>query len=120
MYKKAVTHNYTRCLKIIKRYHSPIFQDETLSLTHRSVGICTSRHIKHRGGHHSHRHHNASSSSNNAPNTPKEPKNSKTHEQLLRRYQEHVDGKALIVFPIAFFLFNIGYWFHYLLNLPTT
>ena len=42
----------------------------------------------------------------------------KTHEQLLRRYQEHVDGKALIIFPIAFFLFNIGYWCHYLINIP--
>ena len=77
------------------------------------MGICTSRHVtRHRG----HRHNNATSSSQN--NTPKESKNStKTHEQLLRRYQEHVDGKALIVFPIAFFLFNIGYWFHYLMNL---
>eukprot|EP00093_Oithona_nana_P005197 05197.XXX_161134_169596_1 [CDS] Oithona nana genome sequencing. len=99
-------------------HHLHEMEDETLSLTHRSVGICTSRHVKHRG--HPHRHHNASSSSNNAPTTPREARNSKTHEQLLRRYQEHVDGKALIVFPIAFFLFNIGYWFHYLLNLPTT
>ena len=42
----------------------------------------------------------------------------KAHEQLLRRYQEHIDGKALIIFPIVFFLFNIGYWSHYLINVP--
>merc|ERR1719411_1238291 len=81
-------------------HHLHEMEDETLSLTHRSVGICTSRHVKHRAGHHhrSHGLHNASSTSNNAPSTPKEGKPSKTHEQLLRRYQEHVDGKALIVF----------------------
>ena len=37
--------------------------------------------------------------SNNANNTGGKP--TKTHEQLMRRYQEHVDGKALIVFPIG-------------------
>jgi hypothetical protein len=47
-------------------------------------------------------------------NISKKPK--PISDQLLRRYQEHVDGLALIVFPIAFFLFNIGYWSHYLLN----
>merc|ERR1711953_1467556 len=51
-------------------HHLHEMEDETLSLTHRSVGICTSRHVKHRG--HPHRHHNASSSSNNAPTTPRE------------------------------------------------
>ena len=40
---------------------------------------------------------------------------SKTLDQLMRRYQEHVDANALIVFPIAFLLFNIGYWVHYLI-----
>ena len=38
-------------------------------------------------------------------------------EQLRRRYQENVDGKALIIFPMAFFLFNLGYWGHYLADL---
>ena len=36
---------------------------------------------------------------NNSVSTP--VKQTKTHEQLMRRYQEHVDGKALIVFPIG-------------------
>ena len=36
---------------------------------------------------------------NNSASTP--VKQTKTHEQLMRRYQEHVDGKALIVFPIG-------------------
>ena len=47
----------------------------------------------------------------------KEPKErpTKTLDQLMRRYQEHVDANALIVFPIAFLLFNIGYWVHYLI-----
>ena len=40
---------------------------------------------------------------------------SKTMEELMRRYQEHVDANALIVFPIAFLLFNIFYWIHYLI-----
>ena len=97
------------------------FQDETLSLTHRSVGICTmsKKSEKHSNRGNSHGHKSSS------PNNSKEMQGSyegikvtKTHEQLLRRYQEHVDGKALIIFPIAFFLFNIGYWSHYLINVP--
>ena len=52
---------------------------------------------------------------NNSVSTP--VKQTKTHEQLMRRYQEHVDGKALIVFPIGkennhfFYLSLIFYWF---------
>ena len=45
----------------------------------------------------------------------KDRRPSKTLDQLMRRYQEHVDANALIVFPIAFLLFNIGYWVHYLI-----
>ena len=40
----------------------------------------------------------------------------KTPEELMRTYQELVDAKALVVFPIAFLLFNVGYWLHYLIN----
>jgi len=105
----ATTHHLHEC------------EDETLSLTHRSVGICTmskkSEKHSNRGNSHSHK--------GSPPNNSKEMsgnyegiKVTKTHEQLLRRYQEHVDGKALIIFPIAFFLFNIGYWSHYLINVP--
>jgi len=43
-------------------------------------------------------------------------KKTKTPEQLMRTYQELVDQKALVVFPVAFLLFNIGYWLHYLIN----
>ena len=107
----------------MKIFYSSVFQfqDETLSLTHRSVGICTmskkSEKHSNRGNSHGHK--------SSPPNNSKEMqgtyegiKVTKTHEQLLRRYQEHVDGKALIIFPIAFFLFNIGYWSHYLINVP--
>lgn len=45
----------------------------------------------------------------------KDRRPSKTLDQLMRRYQEHVDANALIVFPIAFLFFNIGYWVHYLI-----
>ena len=45
----------------------------------------------------------------------KDSRPTKTLDQLMRRYQEHVDANALIVFPIAFLLFNIGYWVHYLI-----
>ena len=38
----------------------------------------------------------------------------KTPEEKMRTYQELVDAKALIIFPMAFLLFNIGYWVHYL------
>lgn len=48
-------------------------------------------------------------------NEHKDRRPSKTLDQLMRRYQEHVDANALIVFPIAFLLFNIGYWVHYLI-----
>ena len=56
---------------------------------------------------------------NNSVSTP--VKQTKTHEQLMRRYQEHVDGKALIVFPIGkennhFFYLLIFYWF--ILDMP--
>ena len=33
----------------------------------------------------------------------------KSPEQLMRRYQEQVDGNALVLFPLSFLLFNIGY-----------
>ena len=65
-----------------------------------------------------HRTSNNSKESGGASGSYEGIKVTKTHEQLLRRYQEHVDGKALIIFPIAFFLFNIGYWCHYLINIP--
>ena len=38
----------------------------------------------------------------------------KQPEQLMKRYQENVDGTALVIFPTAFLLFNIAYWGHYL------
>ena len=38
----------------------------------------------------------------------------KPPEQLMKRYQENVDGSALVIFPTAFLLFNIAYWGHYL------
>ena len=34
-----------------------------------------------------------------------EDRPAKTLDQLMRRYQEHVDANALIMFPIAFFGF---------------
>ena len=43
-------------------------------------------------------------------------KEKKSPEQQMRTYQELVDAKALVVFPVAFLLFNIGYWLHYLIN----
>lgn len=45
------------------------------------------------------------------------PGGKNSNEHLMRRYQEQVDGKALIIFPTSFFLFNVCYWSHYLLNL---
>ena len=39
---------------------------------------------------------------------------SKQPEHLMKRYQENVDGTALVIFPTAFLLFNIAYWGHYL------
>ena len=39
----------------------------------------------------------------------------KTLDQLMRRYQEHVDANALILFPVAFLFFNVSYWVHYLI-----
>ena len=101
-----------------------VFQDETLSLTHRSVGICTMSKSAQKGQHSNRNsHHRTSNNSKESGNAGASGsyegiKVTKTHEQLLRRYQEHVDGKALIIFPIAFFLFNIGYWCHYLINIP--
>ena len=47
---------------------------------------------------------------------PPAEKEKKSPEQLMRTYQELVDAKALVVFPVAFLLFNIGYWLHYLIN----
>ncbi|XP_059087344.1 glycine receptor subunit alpha-4-like isoform X2 [Tigriopus californicus] len=44
------------------------------------------------------------------PPTP--PK--KSQEQLMKRYQEHVDGNALVIFPLSFLIFNIAYWGHFL------
>ena len=38
----------------------------------------------------------------------------KQPEQLMKRYQENVDGTALVIFPTAFLLFNVAYWGHYL------
>ena len=79
------------------------------------------KHSGNRSNHSGHGHGRSSSSVNNSKENPgsyEGIKVTKTHEQLLRRYQEHVDGKALIIFPIAFFLFNIGYWSHYLINIP--
>ena len=38
----------------------------------------------------------------------------KTPEQLMKRYQEHVDGNALVIFPLSFLLFNVCYWGHFL------
>lgn len=78
-------------------------QDESLSLTHRSVGCCTTSKSVPR-------------SNKRHLRTAAPPKVVKTHEELMRRYQEQVDGTALIIFPISFLLFNIGYWCHYLLN----
>ena len=49
------------------------------------------------------------------PKRKEKERPTKTLDQLMRRYQEHVDANALIVFPIAFLLFNIGYWVHYLI-----
>ena len=45
------------------------------------------------------------------------PKPQKSPEQLMRRYQELVDGKALVIFPLSFLLFNVCYWTHYLVDL---
>merc|ERR1712226_602638 len=94
----------------------------SLSLTHRSVGICTSNkglQKNNRANSTSRMNHAKASSgasadkefsqngANNSASPPAKP--TKTHEQLMRRYQEHVDGKALIVFPIGkefkFFIF---------------
>ena len=47
---------------------------------------------------------------------PPAEKDKKSPEQLMRTYQELVDAKALVVFPVAFLLFDIGYWLHYLIN----
>ena len=90
------------------------------------MGICTmsknarEKHSGHRSNHSGHGHGRSSSANNSKENQGSYEgiKVTKTHEQLLRRYQEHVDGKALIIFPIAFVLFNIGYLCHYLINIP--
>ena len=77
-----------------------ILQDESLSLTHRSVGICTStRGLQKNNSRHPRGMNHAKDCTNNATNST--PKPAKTHEQLMRRYQEKVDGLALIVFPIG-------------------
>ena len=77
-----------------------MLQDESLSLTHRSVGICTStRGLQKNNSRHRAGMNHAKDCTNNAANST--PKQAKTHEQLMRRYQEKVDGLALIVFPIG-------------------